>query len=215
MMRGVDNGAAAGAPTLADRHGRAAHRWRPRPAACRRRRCRARQRPRASMRPTTGLPAASAMPRAAAMPTRRPVKLPGPTVTAMRSSLREVELAPRPSRARSAASALRRGRAPSLSFRCAMIAPCSESKTAAEQASSAVSMARTRMLPTMIVSPAKAGPARRRLAPASDEPQTGRTLDDVRHEMLAAGSGCRAAASRSRTGSRSRRPSSAGTRRLP
>ena len=36
--------------------------------------------------PIAGLPAASAMPRAAEMPTRRPVKLPGPTVTAMRSS---------------------------------------------------------------------------------------------------------------------------------
>ena len=36
--------------------------------------------------PTTGLPAASAMPRAAEMPTRKPVKLPGPVVTAMRSS---------------------------------------------------------------------------------------------------------------------------------
>ena len=35
-------------------------------------------------RPIAGLPAASAMPRAAEMPTRRPVKLPGPTVTAMR-----------------------------------------------------------------------------------------------------------------------------------
>ena len=33
-----------------------------------------------------GLAAASAMPRAAEMPTRRPVKLPGPVVTAMRSS---------------------------------------------------------------------------------------------------------------------------------
>ena len=37
-------------------------------------------------RPIAGLPAASAMPRAAEMPTRRPVKLPGPVVTAMRSS---------------------------------------------------------------------------------------------------------------------------------
>ena len=37
-------------------------------------------------RPTTGLPAASAIPRAAEMPTRNPVKLPGPVVTAMRSS---------------------------------------------------------------------------------------------------------------------------------
>ena len=35
--------------------------------------------------PTTGLPVASARPRAAATPTRTPVKLPGPTVTAMRS----------------------------------------------------------------------------------------------------------------------------------
>ena len=36
--------------------------------------------------PTTGLSAASAMPRAAERPTRNPVKLPGPVVTAMRSS---------------------------------------------------------------------------------------------------------------------------------
>ena len=36
--------------------------------------------------PTTGLLAASAMPRAAESPTRSPVKLPGPVVTAMRSS---------------------------------------------------------------------------------------------------------------------------------
>ena len=35
--------------------------------------------------PTTGLSAASAMPRAAESPTRKPVKLPGPVVTAMRS----------------------------------------------------------------------------------------------------------------------------------
>ena len=35
--------------------------------------------------PTTGLLAASAMPRAAESPTRKPVKLPGPVVTAMRS----------------------------------------------------------------------------------------------------------------------------------
>ena len=35
--------------------------------------------------PTAGLSAASAMPRAAAMPTRKPVKLPGPVVTATRS----------------------------------------------------------------------------------------------------------------------------------
>ena len=38
------------------------------------------------VRPTTGLLAASAMPRAAESPTRNPVKLPGPVVTAMRSS---------------------------------------------------------------------------------------------------------------------------------
>src|ERR1051325_4779304 len=37
-------------------------------------------------RPIAGLPAASAMPRAAEIPTRKPVKLPGPTVTAMRST---------------------------------------------------------------------------------------------------------------------------------
>ena len=35
--------------------------------------------------PTTGLSAANAMPRAAESPTRKPVKLPGPVVTAMRS----------------------------------------------------------------------------------------------------------------------------------
>ena len=37
--------------------------------------------------PTAGLAAAAAIPRAAAIPTRSPVKLPGPTVTAMRSSV--------------------------------------------------------------------------------------------------------------------------------
>ena len=42
-------------------------------------------------KPIAGLPAASAMPRAAAMPTRKPVKLPGPMVTAMRSRAAEVE----------------------------------------------------------------------------------------------------------------------------
>ena len=39
-----------------------------------------------------GFDAASAMPRAAEMPTRRPVKLPGPVVTAMRSSVGERDL---------------------------------------------------------------------------------------------------------------------------
>ena len=62
-------------------------------------------------RPIAGLPAASAMPRAAEMPTRRPVKLPGPVVTAMRSSCSEFDCGRGPSRARSAASSLRRARA--------------------------------------------------------------------------------------------------------
>ena len=37
--------------------------------------------------PIAGFAVASAMPRAAEIPTRNPVKLPGPTVTAMRSRL--------------------------------------------------------------------------------------------------------------------------------
>ena len=78
------------------------------------------------------------------MPTRRPVKLPGPVVTAMRSSSAKSSRRGR-SRARSAASALRRGRAPWRAISRATIAASAVSSTAAEQASSAVSMARMRM----------------------------------------------------------------------
>ena len=131
--------------TLADRRARAAHRSPPPPAALSSAAISGAAKAASVDRPTAGLPAASAMPRAAAMPTRRPVKLPGPAVTAMRSRSAKSQRRRAPSRARSAASALRRGRAPSACDSCAAIAPRSVSSTAAEQASSAVSMARTRM----------------------------------------------------------------------
>ena len=97
------------------------------------------------VRPMAGLPAASAMPRAAEMPTRSPVKLPGPVVTAMRSSS-----------ANSISAAIhdardqrhqRFGMAAHHGERFARLIPAAAvSSTAAEQASSAVSMARTRMI---------------------------------------------------------------------
>ena len=94
--------------------------------------------------PTAGLPAASAMPRAAAMPTRRPVKLPGPVVTAMRS------ISAKSSRAASITRliiGISASACPRVIARdsCATMAPSLVSSTAAEQASSAVSMAKMRM----------------------------------------------------------------------
>ena len=94
--------------------------------------------------PTAGLPAASAMPRAAEMPTRRPVKLPGPTVTAMRSSSANSQ----PRRVHDARDQRHHGlgvAAHHAERSLARIAPRCESSTAAAQAPSAVSMARTRM----------------------------------------------------------------------
>ena len=87
----LDDGAAAGAEQLHvdlivaridHRRSAATRRWRRRVAPRRRRAC---------VRPTAGFPAASAKPRAAETPTRRPVKLPGPTVTAIRSRSREFD----------------------------------------------------------------------------------------------------------------------------
>src|SRR3954468_17710234 len=95
-------------------------------------------------RPMAGLPAASAMPRAAEMPTRSPAKLPGPTVTAMRSSPANSQRAASITRAISGMMASAWPRCmPSDSLE--RIAPALESRTAAAQAPSAGSMARTRI----------------------------------------------------------------------
>lgn len=88
------------------------------------------------------------MPRAAAMPTRSPVKLPGPTVTAMRSRSRESIRARSITRAISGISASAWPRA-IASCSLASGSQRSVSSTAAEQLSSAVSMARTRMIPEL------------------------------------------------------------------
>ena len=88
--------------------------------------------------------AAHDKPRAAAIPTRMPVKLPGPVVTAMRSMA--VKSAPLISSTR-AINGIRASawpRAIGIDSR-ARIVPCSVSSTAAEQASSAVSMAKIRI----------------------------------------------------------------------
>src|SRR5882672_11371997 len=84
------------------------------------------------------------MPRAAAIPTRRPVKLPGPTVTAMRSRSENSQRPASITRAISGITASAWPRA-MASDSLARIAPRSESRTAAAQAPSAVSMARTRI----------------------------------------------------------------------
>ena len=93
--------------------------------------------------PTAGLPVASAMPRAAATPTRNPVKLPGPTVTAMRSR------APNSMPAAFITAAIIGISAsawPRIIGSERLVSPPwrSVSSTAAAQALSAVSMARTR-----------------------------------------------------------------------
>jgi hypothetical protein len=94
--------------------------------------------------PTAGLPAASAMPRAAEMPTRRPVKQPGPVVTAMRSIAAKSTPAWSITRAISGMIASAWPRTIG-SVSLATTATWRVSSTAAEQAASAVSMARTRM----------------------------------------------------------------------
>src|SRR5437588_3667356 len=119
--------------------------------------------------PIAGLPAASAIPRAAEMPTRSPVKLPGPTVTAMRSSSVNSQRAASITRAMSGMTASAWPRSISRDS-LARIAPAAESSTAAAQAPSAVSIARTRM--------DDAAPATARLY-ALDRPDLG----DVRHEV--------------------------------
>ena len=89
------------------------------------------------------MPAASAMPRAAEMPTRSPVKLPGPVVTAMRSRSANSMSAAFITRAMSGITA---SAWPRVMARVSLaVIPLLVSSTAAEQASSAVSMARTRM----------------------------------------------------------------------
>ena len=96
-----------------------------------------------------GLAAASAMPRAAEMPTRRPVKLPGPVVTAMRSSAENGMSACCMTRAISGISASAWPR--TIGSDSLATVPCSVSSTAAAQASSAVSIASTRMARTIAV----------------------------------------------------------------
>ena len=93
----------------------------------------ARRAPTSVDRPTAGLPAASAMPRAAEMPTRSPVKLPGPTVTAMRSSSAKSQRAASITRAISGITASAWPRT-IASDSLARIAPARVSSTAAEQA---------------------------------------------------------------------------------
>src|SRR5665213_1455419 len=118
--------------------------------------------------PMTGFAAASPSPRAAAMPTRRPVKLPGPVGTAKRSICEKSSLLAAMTRAISGIKASAWPRAIGIDS-CATMAPCPVSSTAAEQASSAVSMAKTRM--TVFDAPFAAG---------SNRPNLG----DFRHEML-------------------------------
>src|SRR5262249_56004395 len=90
---------------------------------------------------TGGLGAASAMPRAAERPTRRPVKLPGPVVTAMRSSAVKGSADSFITRAISGISASACPRFIACdSTEINLLAPVSS--TAAAQASSAVSIAR-------------------------------------------------------------------------
>src|SRR4051812_143378 len=94
--------------------------------------------------PTTGLPAASAMPRAAERPTRKPVKLPGPVVTAMRSSVANEMPDSFMTHAISGIKASAWPRFMACDW-CAISLPASVSSTPAAQASSAVSMARISM----------------------------------------------------------------------
>ena len=80
--------------------------------------------------PIAGLPAASAMPRAAEIPTRKPVKLPGPTVTAMRLSSLNSERAASMTRAINGMTASACPRIMPMDS-AARIAPACESSTAA------------------------------------------------------------------------------------
>src|SRR5438045_3411184 len=123
--------------------------------------------------PTAGLPAASAMPRAAEIPTRSPVKLPGPVVTAIRSSWANSTPAPLITRAMSGISV---SAWPRVMARLSLaVIPPPGSSTAAEQASSAVSMARTRMT---YLRAAIQGRGRRSLGTAHDR----RTGHEVFHD---------------------------------
>jgi hypothetical protein len=94
--------------------------------------------------PIAGLPAASARPRAAEIPTRSPVKLPGPTVTAMRSSSANSQPAASITRAISGIRASACPRSIAVASNATTM-PAAASNTAAAQLASAVSMARTRM----------------------------------------------------------------------
>src|SRR6516164_10682418 len=84
------------------------------------------------------------MPRAAAMPTRKPVKLPGPVVTATRSSSKKLICTCWAIRWSSGISASAWPRAIGR-LSLATMPPSAVSRMAAEQAPSAVSMASTRM----------------------------------------------------------------------
>jgi hypothetical protein len=84
------------------------------------------------------------MPRAAEMPTRKPVKLPGPVVTAMRSRLAKSMPAWSITRAISGITASACPRTIG-SVSLAATATWRVSSTAAEQAANAVSIAKTRM----------------------------------------------------------------------
>ena len=191
--------------------------------------------------PTTGLPAASAMPRAADRPTRRPVKLPGPVVTAMRSSaakstparfddardqrhqrLGMAALHRQRFAARSAAGARcrarrrRRHRARyrwrgSASGLASIIQDEARLRSRQGRASRVHGMRGQR--PTMRLPGECPGHAadQRRL----DATVTPAGLRPRRARNAAAGSGCRAAASRSTTGSPSRSPSCRDRRRHP
>src|ERR1700730_7372583 len=94
--------------------------------------------------PMAGRLQASAKPRAAASPTRKPVKLPGPTVATMRSIVSKPTAAVFITRSTMGNSASAWPRPISWDS-MASGTSSSVSKTVAEQASSAVSMARMRM----------------------------------------------------------------------
>src|SRR5262245_1882797 len=131
--------------------------------------------------PTACLPAASAMPRAAAIPTRNPVKLPGPTVTAMRSRSESRSAAWFMTRARSGIRASACPRAMAM-LSCANTRS-GVSMTPAAQTSSAVSIARIRMFPAL--QPAQCNTARDhtipRPTPAGIEPASAFRRAGARH----------------------------------
>ena len=128
----------------ADRHDRAARRSRPRPTSCRRRRCKARRARRASSARPRACPPQDRCRAPRTSPTRNPVKLPGPVVTATRSICANSVSHWIITSEISGISASAWPRTIGRDWR-ARIAPCPVSSRAAEQASSAVSMARTRM----------------------------------------------------------------------